>query len=132
VLLLGACSQKQSATREARPQPSGIVITAEDIQRSPGMSLEQLLLARVPGMTMSRASDGRAILRLRGETTLMGDEEPLFVLNGIPLSSNTSGNLSAINLQDIEWIQVLRDGSTTAAYGMRGANGVILIRTKHS
>jgi len=43
-----------------------------------------------------------------------------------------SGNLSAINPQDIETIQVLRDATTTAAYGMRGANGVILIRTKQS
>jgi len=84
VLVLGACSHKQSAAaRESRP--SGVVITAEDIRRSPGMSLEQLLLARVPGLTMSRAADGHAILHLRGATTLMGDEEPLIVVNGIPL-----------------------------------------------
>lgn len=131
VLLLGACSHKQSAAaRESRP--SGVVITAEDIRRSPGMSLEQLLLARVPGLTMSRAADGHAILHLRGETTLMGDEEPLFVVDGLPLGPSASGNLSAINPQDIETIQVLRDATMTAAYGMRGANGVILIRTKQS
>jgi len=124
VLLLGACSHKQSAAaRETRPQPPGTVITAEDIRRSPGMSLEQLLLARVPGLTMSRAADGHAILHLRGATTLMGDEEPLIVVNGIPLGPSVSGNLSAINPQDIETIQVLRDATTTAAYGMRGANG---------
>jgi TonB-dependent SusC/RagA subfamily outer membrane receptor len=132
-LLLGACSHQQSGVaRESRSRPSGIVITAEDIQRSPGMSLEQLLLARVPGLTVARAADGHAILHLRGETTIMGDEEPLIVVNGLPLGPSASGNLSAINPQDIESIQVLRDAATTSIYGIRGANGVILIRTKQS
>jgi iron complex outermembrane receptor protein len=131
VLLLAACSHKQSvAARES--SPSGIVITAADIQRAPGLSLEQLLLTRVPGLTMTRAADGHAILHLRGETTLMGDEEPLVVVNGIPLGPGVGGNLSAINPQDIETIQVLRDAATTSVYGVRGANGVILIRTKQS
>jgi len=106
------------------------VITAEDIQRSPGMSLEQLLLAHVPGLSVSRAEDGRQILHLRGTSTFMGDEEALVVVNGIPLGPNAAGNLSAINPQDIESITVLRDAASTAAYGARGANGVILIRTK--
>jgi TonB-dependent SusC/RagA subfamily outer membrane receptor len=132
VLLLGACSHKQSVgARESRPHASGIVITAEDIQRSPGMSLEQLLLTRVPGLTLSRAADGHAILHLRGETTFMGDEEPLIVVNGIPLGPN-AGGLSAINPRDIESVQVLRDAATTSAYGLRGGNGVILIRMKQS
>lgn len=96
------------------------------------MSLEQLLLARVPGLTMTRASDGHMILHLRGTSTFLGDEEPLIVVNGIPLGPNAGGNLSAINPQDIETIQVLRDAASTAGYGVRGANGVILIRTKQS
>src|SRR2546430_13385005 len=75
---------------------------------------------------------GRMVLHLRGETTFMGEEEPLVVVDGIPLGPNASGNLSAINPHDIESIQVLRDAATTSAYGVRGANGVILIRTKQS
>jgi len=130
-LLLPACSHGRSGA-PAAPRPSGTVITAEDIQRSPGVSLEQLLLARVPGLTLARAADGRMMLHLRGETTFMGEEEPLIVVNGIPLGPNASGNLSAINPHDIESIQVLRDAATTSAYGVRGANGVILIRTKGS
>jgi TonB-dependent SusC/RagA subfamily outer membrane receptor len=131
VLLLAACRHGRSGAQAPRPA-SGAVITAEDIQRSPGMSLEQLLLARVPGLTLARAADGRTILRLRGPTTFLGDEEALIVVNGIPLGPNPSGNLSAINTQDIESITVLRDAADTAAYGLRGANGVILIRTKQS
>jgi len=132
--LLVACSHRQSVSHAARPESSGggILITADDIERSPGMSLEQLLLARVPGLTMSRAADGHAILHLRGETTFLGDAEPLVVVNDIPLGPTASGNLSAINPRDIESIRVLRDAASTAAYGIRGANGVIVIRTKQS
>ena len=128
-LLLPACSHGRSRA-PAAPRPSGTVITAEDIQRSPGVSLEQLLLARVPGLTLARAADGRMVLHLRGETTFMGEEEPLVVVDGIPLGSNPAGNLAAIDTHDIQSVQVLRDAAATALYGIRGANGVIIIRTK--
>jgi TonB-dependent SusC/RagA subfamily outer membrane receptor len=108
------------------------VLTADDIRRAPGQSLEQLLLARVPGMTVTRAPDGHAVLHLRGTTTFMSDEEPLFIVNGIALAPNPAGNLAAIDPHDIETVQVLRDAASTAAYGVRGANGVIIIRTKQS
>jgi len=131
-LLLAACS-RSSGTRSARPSPSSdVVLTAEDIRRSPGQTLEQLLLAHVPGLTLTRARDGRTILQLRGATTLMGEQEPLFIVNGIPLGPNPSGNLSAINPHDIDTVELLRDAAATAAYGSRGANGVIVIRTKQS
>jgi TonB-dependent SusC/RagA subfamily outer membrane receptor len=106
------------------------VLTADDIRRSPGQSLEQLLLARVPGLSITRARDGHAVLHLRGTNTLLGEEEPLFVVNDIPLGPGAQGNLAAIDLHDIETVQVLRDASMTAAYGIRAANGVIIIRTK--
>src|SRR6266516_4407518 len=101
LFLLAACSRRTS--QQTFPQtsdpsrPPGTVLTAEDIQRSTWQSLEQLLLARVPGLTMTRAPDGHAVLHLRGTTTLLGDEEPLFVVNGIPLGPSASGNLSAID-----------------------------------
>jgi len=131
LLLAAACSHRNARQQPADSSlPPGTVLTADDIRRSPGQSLEQLLLARVPGLTLSRAPDGRAVLHLRGTTTILGDDEPLFVVDGIPLGSNPAGNLAAINLHDIETVQVLRDGAMTAAYGVRGANGVIVIRTK--
>lgn len=132
-LVLLACSPRSSGTQSARPaRPSEVVLTADDIARSPGQTLEQLLLAHVPGLTATRAPDGRTILQLRGATTLMGEQEPLFVVNDIPLGPNPGGNLSAINPRDIESVAVLRDAAGTAAYGSRGANGVIVIRTKQS
>lgn len=132
LLLLAACSSNQSGSSSSRPSTLGVVITAEDIARSPGMSLEQIMIARIPGLTFGRAEDGRVILRLRGTTTFMGSEEALVVVNGIALGPNAAGNLNAINTHDIESITVLRDAASTAQYGSRGANGVILIRTKQS
>lgn len=91
-----------------------------------------MLIARVPGLTMTRSADGRAVLQLRGDNTIMGDAEPLFVVNGIPLGPAVSGNLGAIDIHDIETVQVLRDAAATAGYGVRGGNGVIIIRTKQN
>ncbi len=131
LLLLAACSHRTAAPPLTDSRPPGTVLTAEDIRRSPGQSLEQLLLARVPGLTTERAADGHTVLRLRGTNSLIADAEPLFVVNGIALAP-VSGNLTAIDVHDIETVQVLRDAAATAAYGMRGANGVIIIRTKEN
>ena len=131
--LLVSCSHRQAEpASETDPRPPGTVLTADDIRRSPGQSLEQLLLARVPGLTIERAADGHSKLILRGKNTLTGDDEPLFVVNGIPLGPAVGGNLSAINIHDIETVQVLRDAAATSEYGVRGSNGVIIIRTKQS
>ena len=135
-LLLAGCSHRHAGSQTAqaddtpRPKYGGILITAEDIQRSPGMSIEQLVITHVPGATLTRAADGHPVIRLRGETTILGDPEPLIVVNDVPLNPNVSGNLSAIDTHDIATIEVLRDAAATSAYGIRGANGVILIRTK--
>jgi TonB-dependent starch-binding outer membrane protein SusC len=129
-ILLAACSSHSSGARAVRPAGAANVITAYDIAHSPGMSLEQILIARIPGLSFGRTADGRTIIKLRGTTTFMGDEEALVVVNGIALGPNAAGNLNAINPQDIESITVLRDAASTAQYGSRGANGVILIKTK--
>ena len=127
-LLFIACSHRSSGG--AHPDTSRVVLTADDIARAPAQSLEQLLLAHVPGLYITRAQDGHAVLHIRGTTSLMGSNEPLFVVNGIPLGPNPLGNLNAINPRDIETVEVLRDAAGTAEYGSRGANGVIIIRTK--
>ncbi|HMJ58211.1 MAG TPA: TonB-dependent receptor plug domain-containing protein [Gemmatimonadales bacterium] len=108
------------------------MLTAEDIRRSPGQSLEQLLLARVPGLTIERAADGHSKLVLRGKNTIVGDDEVLVVVNDIALGPALTSNLAAIDIHDIETVQVLRDAVATAAYGVRGSNGVIVIRTKET
>ena len=115
------CSYNRSA---AAPNPSQL--RAEDIERSPGASIEELLAARVPGLMLVKDADGHTAIHIRGAA----EGEPLFVVNGVPLGN--SENLAAINRYDIASIEVLRDAGSTAMWGIRGANGVILIRTKGS
>jgi len=134
LLVVAACSHRPAEPSSPNPdaRPPGTVLTADDIRKSPGQSLEQLLLARVPGLIIERAPDGHLKLVIRGRNTILGDDEALFVVNGIALGPAVSGNLAAINVHDIETVQVLRDAVATSAYGVRGANGVIVIRTKEN
>lgn len=127
--LLGCAHGKNGSVVPMSSRPAA-GITWEDIDRSPGVPLEQLLAARVPGITIARASDGRMVMLLRGQSTLTEPLEPLFVVNGILLGN--AANLSAINRTDIASIEVLRDAASTAMYGLRGSGGVILIKTKGS
>jgi TonB-dependent SusC/RagA subfamily outer membrane receptor len=70
------------------------------------------------------------VIRIRGVNTFAGKADPLFVIDGLPLEPGIDGALTGINPQDIASIRVLKNASETAAYGVRGANGVILITTK--
>jgi TonB-dependent SusC/RagA subfamily outer membrane receptor len=130
LLLFVGCAHRTATSTSINPKPPYTVLTADDIRASPGQSLEQLLLAHVPGLTVQRGADGRSVLVLRGPNTFMGSEEPLVVVNGIALGPAVTSNLTAIDIHDIETVQVLREAVATAAYGSRGANGVIVIRTK--
>lgn len=121
------CTQNSRSTAPAVPV-AGFGLTAEDIARSPGVPLEQLLAARVPGITITRASDGRTVMLVRGQSTLGEPQEPLFVVDGVPLGD--PANFAAINRYDIASIIVLRDAASTATYGLQGSAGVILIKTK--
>src|SRR5262245_25507864 len=117
----------------ARPTVNSAVgpraaLTAEDIERAPSVPLEQLLAAHVPGITLTYARDGRLVITIRGQSTLLGEQEPLVVVNGIPLAAGA--NLSVIDRHDIASIDVVKDAAGTALYGLRGANGVIVIRPK--
>jgi len=67
---------------------------------------------------------------LQGQTTLGEPQEPLYVVNGVPLG--LAANLSAINRMDIASIQVLRDPTSAAMYGVQSSAGVILVKTKGS
>ncbi len=113
-----------------RPGPGAKVVTAEDIQRSPSASLDQAMSGRFPGVWITRAADGGLRIRIRGTTSLMANQEPLYVLDGIAVNSGPGGNLHGVAPADIESIEVLKDAIATTMYGIRGANGVILITTK--
>lgn len=111
-----------------RPTPRRATLTADDIARAPGVSIEQLLASRVAGVSLAQARDGHLAIRIRGQNSLLGDQDPLFVVNGVPLGR--AANFSAISRYDIATIDVVKDAAGMAMYGIRGANGVIIVRTK--
>jgi TonB-dependent SusC/RagA subfamily outer membrane receptor len=114
---------------ESRPRDPDVV-TAEDIARSPSEPIERILEGRVSGVEVRQTRNGLEV-RIRGQTSLRGDSEPLYVIDGIPIQPGPGGALVGISAYDIESIRVVKDVADLAAYGVRGANGVIEITTKH-
>ena len=120
--------------RVARDHLTGAVssLTEEDIASARATRVVELLQGRVPGVQVLRGPTGILTLRIRGAQGLgYSDDEPLVVIDGMP-AENTgwSSVLDALMPQDITRIDVLKDAGSTAAYGVRGGNGVILITTK--
>ena len=131
-LALGCASQARAqATARPRPAPPPPAsMRGNEAARERSTSLDQMLAGRISGVTVSRARDGGIIVRMGGPTSFYGNQGPLFVIDGVP--TETNGTLSWLDPHDVESIQALKDPSQTAIYGVRGANGVILIRTKGS
>ncbi|HEX2693321.1 MAG TPA: TonB-dependent receptor plug domain-containing protein [Gemmatimonadaceae bacterium] len=120
------------------PDPSptrplvGTVVTSDDIDVTPDQPIEKTLQARVAGVTIVTTPDGGIAVRIRGATTINGENQPLYVIDGMPIQPGPSGSLVGINPHDIASIEVLKDAASLAFYGVRAANGVILIKTKHA
>ncbi len=106
------------------------MVTAEDIERTPNVPIERLLGSRFAGVIVTRAADGGIAVRIRGRTSIVGSNEPLYVIDGFPIKAGPGGSLVGINPYDIESIEVLKNAAATTYYGVRGANGVIIIKTK--
>lgn len=112
-------------------------VKAETLQERPASSLNQSLSGRVSGVNVSSNSGrpgGRTNIRIRGSSSLSVSNNPLYVIDGVILNPvdlrNGSTPIDYINPNDIASIEVLKDASSTAIYGARGANGVILVTTK--
>ena len=105
-------------------------VTSEDLQRAPNVPIEQLLQSKVPGVIVSRTEDGGIAIRMRGTTSLSGNNAPLYIVDGVATQPGPSGGLTGVNPYDIASIKVLKDPAELTMYGVRGANGVIVIKTK--
>ena len=102
------------------------VVNVEDLKSTPSANLGAQLQGRATGVTVSGtgAPGSPAIVRIRGFQS-GGNNEPLYIIDGVPTS-----DASIINPQDVESMQVLKDGAATAIYGTRAANGVVIITTR--
>jgi len=105
-------------------------VKAAEINAFPTSNAVQSLSGRAPGVQVSQASGapGPAMsVRIRGSNSILGNNEPLYVVDGFPLSGS---NPTILNNADIESMEILKDASATAIYGSRGANGVVIITSK--
>lgn len=124
---------------------SVVSVKAEDLKAVPATSFDQALQGRAAGVQVTQLSGkpgAETSIRIRGTTSINAGNEPLYVIDGMLISSDGGdqstgatlgpriGPLSAINPNDIESIEILKDASATAIYGSRGANGVVIITTK--
>ena len=119
---------------------SASVVTAEVLENRPVTSFEKALQGAVAGVTVQSVSGqpgAASTVRIRGVGSISASATPLYVIDGIPISSGdfslaatTADVLSTLNPNDIESISVLKDASAGSIYGSRAANGVILITTK--
>ncbi len=109
---------------------AAVTVTAKTIEGRPNASFIQTLQGQVPGLNISTGSGqpgANSTVILRGYGSINGNVEPLYVIDGVPL---TVDNFRSLNPNDIESVSVLKDAGATAIYGNRGANGVIIVTTK--
>lgn len=105
-------------------------VTSKTIEGRPNASFMQTLQAQIPGLNITTGSGqpgSNSTVILRGYGSINGNVEPLYVIDGVPLNSD---NFRSINPNDIESVSVLKDAGATSIYGNRGANGVIIVKTK--
>lgn len=134
VVVIGYGSQK-------RVDVSGSISTieGEDVNKLPLRSVDQALQGRAAGVFSVQNSGmpgAASSIRIRGGNSINGSNEPLYVVDGFPVTTGSSSSaaslnpLNTINPNDIESIEILKDASATSIYGSRGGNGVVLITTK--
>lgn len=115
-------------------------VDGESLKNLPVPTVEQALQGKSAGVfieSVNGKSSGTTNIRIRGSSSITATNQPLFVVDGVPLTTealNYSGAvinpLTSINFNDVESIEILKDAASSAIYGSRGANGVVIITTK--
>ncbi len=105
------------------------VVKTDGITTSPDADPMKALQGKIAGMTITDTGSpsGTATVRIRGIGSFNSSQDPLYIVDGVPMTSG----LNTLNSNDIETMQVLKDAASTSIYGSRAANGVIIITTKH-
>lgn len=127
--LVSGCSSS-TPTQAVFPEEHTLPADTAAVQKRHQEPIASLIERSSPGVRVTTNPDGSIIVRIRGSGSFYGSEEPLYVIDGVPLPPGSGGHLAGINPYDIESIKVLKEGHETALYGVRGANGVIVITTR--
>jgi TonB-dependent SusC/RagA subfamily outer membrane receptor len=105
-------------------------ISEEKVNAAAAQTLADLLRGRVAGLQVMRTATG-VTYRLRGTSSAVADEAPLFVINGVPTDADdVERALAGVLMEDIRQVDVLKDVASTSIFGSRGAGGVIIITTR--
>ena len=117
-----------STQRKADLTGSVSVVETKELKTSSDTDPMRALQGKVPGMTITSNGSpvGAGTVRIRGIGSFNSSQDPLFVIDGVP----TTTNLNTLNMNDIESMQVLKDAASASIYGSRAANGVIIITTR--
>jgi iron complex outermembrane receptor protein len=126
IAFTAGCASHGTNTQPA-PKP---MVTSDDLTKNTGEPIEQVLQAKVPGLVVTRTADGGVAVYIRGSSSFYSGNQPLYVMDEVPFNPGPGGALLGVNPYDIESIRVLKDPADTGLYGMRGANGVIVITMK--
>ena len=115
-------------------------VTAKDMENVPVANFQNAMVGKLAGVQITQINgkvEGGVKMRVRGVSSISSSQEPLYVIDGMPLiNDNESGSsapinpLISLNPNDIESVEILKDASSAAIYGARGTNGVVLITTK--
>ncbi|MGB5377236.1 SusC/RagA family TonB-linked outer membrane protein [Muriicola sp.] len=120
----------RNSTKEKSSIASVTINADETIQNRPNASFVQTLSGQVAGLNITTNSGqpgASSNVNLRGVTSINGNTQPLYIIDGVPVDQD---NFRSLNPQDIASVSVLKDAGATAIYGNRGANGVIVIKTR--
>lgn len=120
----GACASARTSPPDERRAALG-----SGPQQAEGQTVAEMFTGKFPGVQVFTGPGGGISLRIRGAGTLYTRGEPLYIIDGTPVTTGADG-LLYINPAEIHTIEVLKDTGSLAFYGVRGANGVVLITTK--
>jgi len=138
VALGGCASGRDTGAEAAAPEPGAAdtartgpnTVRGDRVRGHPVYQVEQLLAGRVPGVQVIRGAGGGFSLRIRGTSSLYSSSEPLYVVDGMLVQTVPGRGLDWLNPNDIETIEILKDANSLSEYGVRGANGVVVITTR--
>jgi TonB-dependent SusC/RagA subfamily outer membrane receptor len=127
---LGIAMAGASGCHSNHPATSTPAVTRQEIEDKQGEPIDKQIQSKSSGVVVTRTPDGGIAVNIRGSSSVAGSNQPLFVIDDVPFEAGPDGALVGINPHDIESIKVLKNPEDTGIYGSRGANGVVLIKTR--